>query len=83
MLLMLNACSLHMDKQVQSVREVSRSENNRYLFEITMKNGKKKMLVSFFYIDQESVCNLCLRMWSIKEKTPEQCYFVESKVGLS
>ncbi len=48
MLLMLNTCSLHMDKQVQSVREVSRSENNRYLFEITMKNGKKKMLVSFF-----------------------------------
>lgn len=79
---MLNACSLHMDKQVQSVREVSRSENNRYLFEITMKNGKKKMLVSFFYVDQESVCNLCLRMWSIKT-TCEQCYFVESKAGLS
>ncbi|XP_050957498.1 uncharacterized protein LOC127158379 [Labeo rohita] len=32
--------------EVQSVREVSRSENNRYLFEITMKNGKKKMLAA-------------------------------------
>ncbi|XP_056114103.1 uncharacterized protein LOC130090641 isoform X2 [Rhinichthys klamathensis goyatoka] len=31
---------------VQSVREVNRSENNRYLFEITMKNGKKKMLAA-------------------------------------
>ncbi|ROL27976.1 hypothetical protein DPX16_11106 [Anabarilius grahami] len=34
------------DKMVQSVREVNRSENNRYLFEITMKNGKKKMLAA-------------------------------------
>ncbi|XP_048058497.1 uncharacterized protein LOC125275522 [Megalobrama amblycephala] len=32
--------------EVQSVREVNRSENNRYLFEITMKNGKKKMLAA-------------------------------------
>ncbi|XP_067285013.1 uncharacterized protein [Pseudorasbora parva] len=32
--------------EVQSVREVSRSENNRFLFEITMKNGKKKMLAA-------------------------------------
>ncbi|XP_016134942.1 uncharacterized protein [Sinocyclocheilus grahami] len=32
--------------EVQSVREVGRSENNRYLFEITMKNGKKKMLAA-------------------------------------
>ncbi|KAF4116207.1 uncharacterized protein LOC131536836 [Onychostoma macrolepis] len=32
--------------EVQSVREVSRSESNRYLFEITMKNGKKKMLAA-------------------------------------
>lgn len=45
------------------MREVNRSENNRYLFEITMKNGKKKMLVSF-HNDQEGVYKLCLRMWS-------------------
>ncbi|XP_051988129.1 interactor protein for cytohesin exchange factors 1 [Xyrauchen texanus] len=32
--------------EVQSVREVSGPENKRYLFEITMKNGKKKMLAA-------------------------------------
>ncbi|XP_051571499.1 uncharacterized protein LOC127451107 isoform X2 [Myxocyprinus asiaticus] len=32
--------------EVQSVREVSRPENKCYLFEITMKNGKKKMLAA-------------------------------------
>ncbi|XP_056309482.1 uncharacterized protein LOC130221159 [Danio aesculapii] len=32
--------------EVQSVREVNKSENNRYMFEITMKNGKKKMLAA-------------------------------------
>ncbi|KTF93224.1 hypothetical protein cypCar_00047316, partial [Cyprinus carpio] len=32
--------------EIQSVREVSRSESNHYLFEITMKNGKKKMLAA-------------------------------------
>ncbi|XP_059413259.1 uncharacterized protein LOC132148582 [Carassius carassius] len=41
--------------EVQSVREVSRSENNRYLFEITMKNGKKKMLASFHAADTADV----------------------------
>ncbi|TRY83090.1 hypothetical protein DNTS_000661 [Danionella cerebrum] len=32
--------------EFQTVQEVTKSENNRYLFEIIMKNGKRKMLAA-------------------------------------
>jgi hypothetical protein len=32
--------------QVQSVREIQREKRKHYVFEITMKNGKRKVLVS-------------------------------------
>lgn len=38
--------SIHLLVQVQSVREVQRADSKRYMFEIIMTDGKKKMLVS-------------------------------------
>lgn len=38
--------SIHLLVQVQSVREVQNGNSKRYMFEIIMKNGKRKMLVS-------------------------------------
>ncbi|XP_065135519.1 uncharacterized protein [Paramisgurnus dabryanus] len=39
--------------ELQSVREVSGSDNKRYLFEMTMKNGKKKLLAAETVVDRQ------------------------------
>ncbi|KAG9279914.1 interactor protein for cytohesin exchange factors 1-like [Astyanax mexicanus] len=49
--------------EVESVQEVMRTENKRYLFELTMKNGKRKVLAADTAdLRQEWICQLLKAM---------------------
>ncbi|XP_076865244.1 uncharacterized protein LOC143517036 isoform X2 [Brachyhypopomus gauderio] len=58
--------------EVESVHEVMRTENKRYLFEITMKNGKRKVLAADTAdLRQEWICQLLKAMKHPEANVPE------------
>ncbi|XP_036422566.1 uncharacterized protein LOC118805682 [Colossoma macropomum] len=57
--------------EVESVHEVMRTENKRYLFELTMKNGKRKVLAADTAdLRQEWICQLLKAMKHPGPNTP-------------